>query len=131
MYRIYLALAIFSLVTTAAVAQTSNLKADSYINSLLDISIPFDTAAPVTFILEETEVDAEDMWKSWKTVENFTYGKDRGSLPMIADLNSLHPFFRDRIVELIDACKAQGIELAIVETFRTHAKQSEYFGMGR
>jgi hypothetical protein len=50
---------------------------------------------------------------------------------MIADLNSLHPYFRDRIVELIHLCKAQGIELAVVESFRTHAKQAEYFGMGR
>lgn len=70
-------------------------------------------------------------WKSWQVVENFTYGKDRGTLTMIADLNALHPYFRDKVVELIRMCKSKGIELAIVETFRTHAKQNEYKGMGR
>lgn len=50
---------------------------------------------------------------------------------MIADLNSLHPYFRDRIAELVEVCKKQGIELAVVESYRTHAKQAEYFGMGR
>ncbi|MBT1706258.1 M15 family metallopeptidase [Chryseosolibacter indicus] len=70
-------------------------------------------------------------WKQWKTVENFTYGKNRGNLPMIADLQSLHPYFRDKIVQLIKNCKAKGIELAIVESYRTHAKQSEYYGMGK
>jgi hypothetical protein len=131
MYRIYLAIAIFYFASTAVSAQTGNLKADSYLSALLDNSIPFDTASPATVAIEETIFDVESAWKTWKTVENFTYGKDRGSLPMIADLNSLHPYFRDRIAELIQACKAQGIDLAIVETFRTHAKQSEYFGMGR
>ncbi len=70
-------------------------------------------------------------WKSWQVVENFTYGKDRGTLTMIADLNALHPYFRDKVAELIRVCKSKGIELAIVETFRTHAKQNEYKGMGR
>jgi hypothetical protein len=50
---------------------------------------------------------------------------------MITDLNSLHPYFRDQVTELIARCKAKGIELAIVETFRTHAKQREYKNMGR
>jgi hypothetical protein len=129
MYRVYLAIAIFCLADTAAVAQSSTMHGDHYLSSLLDSQLLFDTA-----MIEEhnhTEFDIEEAWKGWTTVENFTYGKDRGSLPMIADLHSLHPYFRDKIVELIKACKVQGIELAIVESFRTHAKQSEYFGMGR
>lgn len=69
--------------------------------------------------------------KEWKTVENHTFGKDRGNIPMIADLNSLHPYFRDKINTLIANCKAKGIELAVVESYRTHAKQSEYYSMGR
>ena len=50
---------------------------------------------------------------------------------MINDLRALHPFFRDRVILLIEQCKARGIELAVVETFRTHAKQHEYKSMGR
>jgi hypothetical protein len=76
---------------------------------------------------------AEDMavWKEWKTVENHSFGKDRGNIPMIADLKSLHPYFRDKISKLIVNCKAKGIELAIVESFRTHVKQAEYYKMGK
>jgi hypothetical protein len=81
--------------------------------------------------VEISESEEVESWESWETVENFTYGKDRGSLPMITDLNALHPYFRDRIKELIKVCKEQGIELAVVESYRTHAKQAEYFGMGR
>jgi hypothetical protein len=76
-------------------------------------------------------VKIEEAWKEWKTVENHSFGKDRGSIPMIADLKSLHPFFRDRIVQLIANCKRKGIELAVVESYRTHTKQSEYYSMGR
>jgi hypothetical protein len=70
-------------------------------------------------------------WRDWTTVENHTFGKDRGTLPMIADLRSLHPFFRDRIAMLVRNCKAKGIELAVVESYRTRVKQSEYYSMGR
>lgn len=70
-------------------------------------------------------------WQSWTVVENLTFGKDRGALTMIADLEALHPFFRDKVRQLIDRCKAQGIHLAVVETYRTHAKQNEYRSMGR
>ncbi|HYG20124.1 MAG TPA: M15 family metallopeptidase [Ohtaekwangia sp.] len=81
---------------------------------------------------EEHVVDnSEEAWKSWSYVENFTFGKDRGSMPMITDLNALHPYFRDKIRQLIVNCNAQGIELAIVESYRTHAKQNEYKVMGR
>jgi hypothetical protein len=110
-----------------------SLNQDEYISNLLAESSVFDTAAIAEEQHEEsiTVYDREDAWKGWATVENYTYGKDRGALPMISDLNALHPYFRDRILDLINACKQQGIELAVVESFRTHAKQSEYFGMGR
>jgi hypothetical protein len=35
------------------------------------------------------------------------------------------------VSKLIERCKAKGIKLAIVETYRTHAKQREYKTMGR
>jgi hypothetical protein len=38
---------------------------------------------------------------------------------------------RNTHLELIRVCKASGIELAIVESYRTPAKQAEYFAMGR
>ena len=75
--------------------------------------------------------DSLNTWKTWSFVENYAFGKDRGDLPMITDLNSLHPFFRDQILNLIAKCKAKGIDLVIVETYRTHAKQHEYKTMGK
>jgi hypothetical protein len=79
----------------------------------------------------EIEMDTVNGWKQWSVVENFAFGKDRGTLTMIADLNALHPFFRDKIEELMINCRKQGIELAVVETYRTHAKQNEYRTMGK
>lgn len=76
-------------------------------------------------------IDTINGWKNWNLVENFTFGKDRGDLSMIADVHALHPYFRDRVIELIKQCKANGIELAIVESYRTHAKQHEYKTMGK
>jgi hypothetical protein len=70
-------------------------------------------------------------WLRWKTVENYTFGKDRGSMAMITELNSLHPYFRDQIIELIRQCKSKGIELAVVEAYRTPSKQNEYRSMGK
>lgn len=129
MNKICLAFILF-VVSTYALSQTAVSPAESYLTVLLDATIPFDTAS-LHAEHNHPVMDIENGWKNWQTVENFQYGKDRGSLPMIADLNSLHPYFRDKIVELIHLCKKQGIELAVVESFRTHAKQSEYFGMGR
>ncbi|MEJ7645594.1 MAG: M15 family metallopeptidase [Chryseolinea sp.] len=80
---------------------------------------------------DDFSMDTVSGWKSWNYVENYAFGKDRGALPMITDLKALHPIFRDRIVALIDACKKKGIELAIVETYRTPAKQHEYKTMGK
>jgi hypothetical protein len=80
-----------------------------------------------SFVFEDTLAG----WRNWKTVGNYTFDKNRGDIPMISDLNSLHPYFRDRIIELISRCKAKGIELAVVEGYRTRAKQSEYQNMGK
>ena len=95
----------------------------------MDRSIRFDTTTLVSANAQFSNAYDAD-WKDWNTVENFTFGKDRGGLPMIADLTSLHPYFRDQIIKLINTCRRKGIELAVVETFRTRAKQSEYFSMG-
>lgn len=123
----------FLMVSATVSAQTAlNPQEHDYITSLLENnSLPFDTAYFIIADDELTDENGEESWRTWETVENYKYGKDRGSLPMIADLNSLHPYFRDKIKDLIRICKAQGIELAVVESFRTHAKQAEYFGMGR
>lgn len=76
-------------------------------------------------------VDTVDAWKNWMLVENNTFGRNRGDIQMITDVNALHPYFRDKVLDLIQLCKAKGIELAFVETYRTHAKQNEYKGMGK
>src|SRR5688572_17887402 len=70
-------------------------------------------------------------WQRWNTVTNYTFGKNRGAMSMFADLNALHPYFRLKVEALIEACRAKGIELAVVETYRTRAKQNEYRSMGR
>jgi hypothetical protein len=72
-----------------------------------------------------------EAWKQWSTVENFAFGKDRGNLPMLTDLNALHPYLRDKVCKLIELCRQKGIELAVVETYRTHTKQNEYRTMGK
>jgi peptidoglycan L-alanyl-D-glutamate endopeptidase CwlK len=88
-------------------------------------------AGEVIFPEDSPAVDTISGWKTWNYVENYAFGKDRGALPMITDLDALHPIFRDRVAALIKACKARGIELAVVETYRTPAKQHEYQTMGR
>jgi hypothetical protein len=75
--------------------------------------------------------DTLNGWKVWTTVGNHTFGKNRGDIAMITDVNSLHPYFRDKVQQLIVICRSKGIELAFVETYRTHAKQAEYKGMGK
>ena len=100
-----------------------------YLEHLLDHYILFDTMRPEP----SQNVMAGDRgeWKQWHTVENYSFGTNRGSLPMIADLQALHPYFRDKVAALIQTCKAAGIELVIVESYRTAAKQAEYFAMGK
>lgn len=75
--------------------------------------------------------DTLDEWREWEMVDNYHFGINRGSLSMIKDLESLHPYFRDKVIEMIRLCRAKGIELVVVETYRTHAKQTEYKRMGR
>ncbi len=79
----------------------------------------------------EGDFTPTESWRTWKMVENYSFGKDRGSLPMIADLEALHPYFREKVMQLIAICQTKGIELELVETYRTHAKQNEYKSMGR
>ncbi len=79
----------------------------------------------------EITIDSINGWKNWQTIKNYTYGKDRGDMDMIIALEALHPYFRDKIITLINDCKAQGIQLAVVESYRTHAKQNEYKTMGK
>lgn len=76
-------------------------------------------------------IDTTSGWKNWALVENNTFDRNRGDMKMITDVNALHPFFRDKVLDLIEQCEAKGIELAFVETYRTHAKQNEYKGMGK
>jgi hypothetical protein len=75
--------------------------------------------------------DTIDAWKRWDIVDNYEFGPDRGNIAMITDLQSLHPYFRDKVLELIRLCKLKGIELAIVETYRTPTKQNEFKAKGR
>lgn len=100
--------------------------ADDQAALVVSLSQSFDYEAS-----EEVIADTLEAWEQWRTVQNFEFGKNRGQLPMIADLSSLHPYFRDKVVKLIEACKEKGIELAIVETYRTRAKQNEYRSMGK
>lgn len=103
-----------------------------YLSILADRSPRFDTTFYVVEKPEEIVLEDESaFWKDWELVENYAFGKDRGNIPMIADLRALHPYFRDKIIALIDLCRKKGIELAVAESYRTHAKQAEYFGMGR
>lgn len=100
-----------------------------YLSAILDLSMRFDTTSAPG--LTPVVADPAEAWKYWNTVENFAYGKDRGNLSMIIDLKALHPYFRDRITQLMALCKEKGIELAVVESYRTRSKQAEYFSMGR
>jgi hypothetical protein len=75
--------------------------------------------------------DSTAGWLRWKTVANYAFGKNRGNITMINDLRALHPYFRAKVNQLIANCNAKGIELAVVETFRTKAKQNEYRAMGK
>jgi hypothetical protein len=112
-------------------AQTNTRSNGEYMKNLLDDSVLFDTTAIEVQDSPLVTADSVIEWKQWRTIENFYFGKNRGALPMIADLGALHPYFRDRVIELIRVCQQQGIALAIVESYRTPAKQAEYFAMGK
>jgi hypothetical protein len=126
---------------TSAYAQMEKLFAsyDCRFYEELDLDDqPVDTVSVVAVeasLVAEPEIiitiDTINGWKHWTTIENYTFGKDRGTMPMITELNALHPYFRDKIIALIHDCRQQGIELAVVESYRTHAKQNEYKTMGK
>jgi D-alanyl-D-alanine carboxypeptidase len=108
----------------------SVLGQSNYLEILDDQTLRFDT----TYWVNYSNVAAFDSllaWKEWRVVVNFTFDRDRGNMPMIADVHALHPYFRDKINALIQNCKKKGITLVVVESFRTRAKQAEYFGMGK
>jgi hypothetical protein len=100
-------------------------------NAINDESISNASLSTENYLLANVYSDTLNNWTTWSFVENFAFGKNRGDLQMITDLNSLHPFFRDQVIELIKRCKAKGIELTVVEAYRTHAKQHEYKTMGK
>lgn len=139
--RLFLLGVLLALVSLRSFAQVNPLFAPFDCRKHAEV---FDVIAPPPFVpaiadLEEPvefadadirEEESSTQWREWSYVENFAFGMDRGSISMITDLRALHPYFRDRVVALIAACKARGIELAVVETYRTHAKQHEYKTMG-
>lgn len=43
---------------------------------------------------------------------------------MVRELYILHPAFRNKVIKLIYECKKQGIDLRIVETYRTPERQN-------
>ena len=98
-------------------------------NQRLEVSDLMKSFTPLP--IPEINIDTIDTWKKWSIVENYSFGKNRGSIPMITELNALHPYFRDKISELIQICKLKGINLVVVETFRTRSKQNEYKSMGK
>jgi len=132
----------FTAASVSAHAQLEKLFApyDCRVHAELAISDPVtDTPALTKASTQELalaepelniEMDTVNGWRNWRTITNYAYGKDRGEMPMIVELHALHPVFRDKVIQLINACKEQGIELSVVESYRTHAKQYEYKSMG-
>lgn len=115
-------------VSFYVLGQSNSGHGHEYLAHLYDRSVVFDTAS--ISLKEHDAAGSANAWKKWRIVENYSYGKNRGSLPMIADTEALHPFFRDKVRELIRLCEAAGITLAVVESYRTPAKQAEYYAMG-
>ena len=122
------AASLFTLLSFAAFSQKQTHHHEHYLDNLYNASLRFDTTQNVS---ADPPIESSHDWKEWKTIDNFYFGKNRGALPMIADLEALHPFFRDKVTELIRICKDAGITLAVVETYRTPSKQAEYFAMGK
>jgi len=131
---------VFLFLATSAVAQLNELfapfdcreHAELFFVEEADETITIDSSLLVAEIIETIiPPDTINGWKEWTYVENYTFGKNRGDMPMITELDALHPYFRDKIKELIRTCQTKGIELAVVETYRTHAKQHEYKTMGK
>lgn len=122
-----------SIVFTALIGFLCSISGNgqnNYLEVLEDKSMRIDTTYWVN-VSTLLQFDSLTAWTEWQTAENYTFGKDRGNLQMITDLQALHPYFRDKIVRLIANCKKIGIEVSVVESFRTRSKQAEYFGMGK
>jgi hypothetical protein len=137
-----LLLSLFLIVSLSAQAQLEKLFAiydtefqaerSAWHPPLQDPLVQFAISSSLPAVVEPAiMVDTINGWRNWRTIENYAYGKDRGTMEMIIELEALHPYFRDKIVTLINNCKAQGITLAVVESYRTHAKQNEYKTMGK
>ena len=128
MARLFLA-AIFSAAITYTSGQVTPVPPHNDEHALAVSTIMQSFESP--FEAEAIDEEPVEELQRWSTVENFAFGKDRGSMPMINDLSALHPYFRNKVEALIAACSAKGIQLAVVETYRTRAKQNEYRSMGR
>lgn len=111
-------------------ASTVSVGQHAYLKVLEDRTPRFDTTYWVN-VSNLLAFDTLYAWQEWQIAENYNFGKNRGDLQMITDLQALHPYFRDKIIQLIQNCKEKGIEVSVVESYRTRAKQAEYFGMGR
>jgi len=127
----FISLLAFSSLSTQAQTELKLLESVPYAEEHRTHVLEFSRGFQAPEIIETPSEEPIDAWKTWEIVENYTFGKDRGSLPMIADLDALHPYFRDKISLLISTCKSKGIELAIVESYRTSTKQNEYKSMGK
>jgi hypothetical protein len=133
--RIFLAMARITLVSLVCllfpwVAKSQVTLVSSHEQEIRNSHLVHFTSA-VDFRMWEYADDTLDEWREWEMADNYHFGINRGSLSMIKDLESLHPYFRDKVIEMIHLCRAKGIELVVVETYRTHAKQTEYKRMGR
>lgn len=51
------------------------------------------------------------------------YAPEVDNRKIVNDLHILHPAFRNKVVMLLYECKKEGIDLKIVETYRTHERQ--------
>ena len=130
-------LAILILTSAHTYAQSSFINP---VGAKVKLALMLESFTPDMYEFDSTTIATTDLsvepelvesWRQWTIVENYAFGKDRGTLSMITDLNALHPYFRDKVKQLIIQCEKKGIQLAVVETFRTHAKQNEYKSMGK
>lgn len=117
-------------VWVAFIAATQLCFGQTLLEKMPKTPAPFDTTFYAN-INTQLLYDSQLYLQNWVIRKNFEFEKNRGELPMIADLKALHPYFRDKMFLLIAKCKAKGIQIEVVESFRTSTKQAEYFGMGR
>ncbi|HZY78943.1 MAG TPA: M15 family metallopeptidase [Cyclobacteriaceae bacterium] len=126
MHYLRLAAVFFGCISFACAQNSTPPWSDDRANTISELTRNF-----IVPVVAGPAPDTVDIWMKWSTVGNYTFGKNRGDIPMITDLSALHPYFRDKVLQLIANCKAKGIELAVVETYRTVAKQNEYKQLGK